>query len=240
MDTSVHFNGQRKYDHKEKSFQENFFTCFMFWPQWWNDLASHYSTSHVNVTPKTNPISDFHMSGQWINVNELKGLKCENTLHCQLTVKPSPNCKKHSQTTNRARETLQKSSCFAPSWLKCCRQDCGAKSGCSTSCRELKSRAISDVVCDSAGFEGAQEISTKRDRWSDTAVSTAVDSGTRSLASSRQCSSVWRDEKRPLVCCCRLLLKDCYLHKWRSGKINRLAKSAVQLKGASTSSHSIN
>lgn len=197
-----------------------FFTCFTFWPQWWNDL-----TSHVNVTPTMNSISDLQMSGKWIS---------------HWIVWLFPNCKKHSQTTNCARETLQKSSFLAPSWLKRSRQDCGSKSGCSTSCRESKSRATSDVVCDSAGFEGAQEISAKRDRWSDIAVSTTVDSGTGSLGSRKQRSSAWHDEKRPLVCCCRLLLKDCYLHKWRSGKINRLAKSAVQLKGASTSSHSIN
>lgn len=91
------------------------------------------------------------------------------------------------------------------------------------------------MLCpDSAGFEGAQEISAKRDRWSDITVSTAVDTTTRSLS-----SSAWRDEMKKGHSV-HLLLKDCYLHKWRSGKINRLAKSAVQLKGASASSHSVN
>lgn len=78
--TSIHFNGQRQYERKEKSVLVH--SLQVFWPQCWNDL-----TSHVNVTP----ISDLQMSGKWIS---------------QWIVRLSPNCKKHSQTTNRAKVKL--------------------------------------------------------------------------------------------------------------------------------------
>lgn len=151
-------------------------------------------------------------------------LKCENTFHCQWIVKSSPNCKKAVKRPI-VRESKSQVVLHPADW---------SAADETVSLQAAGSRGWEQFPLMSAGFEGAQEISAKRDRWSDITVSTAVDTTTRSLS-----SSAWRDETKKGHSV-HLLLKDCYLHKWRPGKINRLAKSAVQLKGASASSHSVN